>query len=459
MADGDARVYIELRALLDNFIGKDLPKASAALRKEFSGVTAKIGTDTSAKEAAGTDKKTAAVNKHTNALRANKQAELERWRAANPGGVIPGNVIGFGETAMVKGLPQGPISMGPMIVSNIASAIPKALAQSAKAFQLAHPMYLAQGARQLMGMGPLQFPQQTMHMAPPWQLAQGAKNLMGMGPLFPPANAGNSIASLVSGWVNKTMSGPQTGIFKLTAGLAALRVGLGLASYALRLIVWPAEKLAKIFLEASDSARRLYASSLMSGGLPIKFTQYRQSLANVIGVGENDVLQFGSAIRTMSADLKYSNKVIADTNPTLTAMGWEWKILGQDMKALKAEIAYSVAPLIHILFNTMHAGLVDLIFMAKLFANQPMIKAFAWAMSKMGQGAPEAPAPVASARRYPTSAFERAGLVLSAYGAGGDAAKETAKNTAKTNSILAGGITIRNLPGNGYNKIFGASTP
>ena len=299
--------------------------------------------------------------------------------------------------------------------------------------------------------------------------AQGLRQSQAMGQLFPsysgptPPKIGpqqDSIASMVSNFFNKGLTGPQSMLVKLTAGLAAFRVGIGLLSYAINMALIPIRAMMQMFLHAAEDARRLYASALQSGGLPVGFVAKRNALADILGVGAEDVWQYSQAIAMLNEDIKFSTSVIRQTNPTLTAMGWEWKILQQDMKAMWAQIAYDMTPAIHVFFNTMHAGITSLTWVAKQFAYLSQFQLVRLGLKMFGQGASEAPPPTASASRLASSMFEKQGLVLGLTGGGNSPMAQTAKNTAKTASLLERMLDVLGTPPAQMPfKYFGAQVP
>lgn len=101
-------------------------------------------------------------------------------------------------------------------------------------------------------------------------------------------------------------------------------------------------------IQAFDEAAGRYAKQLTSG-LPGGFTTTRSVLAQVIGVSERDVLQYGRAIEFLNDRVKLAAAELNRTTPVLTAVSWNWRILGLDIKAAWAQVAEAFAPLANML--------------------------------------------------------------------------------------------------------------
>jgi|ERR1017187_2371884 hypothetical protein len=448
MAEPDGRIWIDLRLMLDNF-GKDADRAIAGLEAKMRPLNALMGRATGAGSAtsgaAATDKQTASIVKQTSALKANKPAVLEDWRAKLHPPTISG--IGFG-----LGKPGDEFSEGTSTRVNKGTgsqvrADDDVIAEQKRKFrQREYQAAAAASAARNQTLWKRGSP--LTYSGPPPPVMQS-----------PPT----TLASMVTNLFTKTLTKPQAMFAGLTTAIAAIRVSIGLWSYALTLAIKPIKMLGEVALHAAENARRLYASSLQSGGLPIAFTQWRQSLAAVLGVGEQEVLQYGRAIAILNKDLQWSNKIIAQTNPTLTAMGWKWKILQQDMHALTASIGYELAPAMNVFTEVMHALIIDLSLAVRTLGDMkrvmdsvdPVHWLLKWLFPMQ-----KAPAPVASMNRLAPSEMERAGLVLGNMGIQSPAV-QTARNTAKTVSLLEKFLNSVSTQSafNVYKKAFGAAMP
>lgn len=404
----DGTVSIELRLMtekassaMDSFVKQTKAKVPGV----FGGKEGAAGTgaDKEAK-AAGTamDTQTAKVVKLTAALKSQQAAALAAWRAQNPGGVAPGQKITTGPGMLARAsVPGGPIPVGPVTGGGLAT-------------------------------------QPTAGLIP--AIVAAVKNA-GV-----PASVGTKPATTLSSMLSTAANAPLGKVAAAgaaaTAALAGLRVAVGLASYAIRLLMIPVKMLFHAFMEAAEAARKLYARSLQSGGAPLQFNAWRGNLAQVIGVGENEVLQYGKAVGYVNGKLAWANRTMAATNTQLTASAWEWQVLKVNISALNAQIMSGLAPA----FRGATATVNNLVVAMGKFTDVAMkawkyigfmsllnpTSAIPWIAGKVfgSVSGPPAPEPEASARRYQSSPWERMGLVLGA-GMGDNPAKKTASNTTK----------------------------
>jgi len=272
-------------------------------------------------------------------------------------------------------------------------------------------------------------------------------------------------------------------IMPITAGLVSLRVGLGLISYAFRMVSAPLKVFARVIRSATEAASGYYAKALQSGGLPTGFIVKRSILAQVLGVSEDDVIQYGAAVNFVNKELESSINIQSNNIKLLTESSYKWKTVGQDMKAAASNIATiwkgvtdSMADSLHKLlagYGKTSSAASELLMKEKYavqwrkeqgketasglgnffkqmsnfwpgksdkvpnyetkrtqildtFKDPEFLKNWEEFRDKMG-----APDPVASAKRFPTSAWEKMGLVIGT-GAGTNYSRDTAKNTAKT---------------------------
>jgi hypothetical protein len=188
----------------------------------------------------------------------------------------------------------------------------------------------------------------------------------------------------------------------------------------------------QLLSSAVENARNLYAKQLRSGGMAAGFVTQRAQLAEVIGVGEKEVYQYGAAIGYLNDKLAFSTKIFTDTTPTLTALSWEWKVMGQDMKAFWAQAATKLAPALFLLAKT---GSLLTKVMTQL-QDSFMFPGIATIL-KLGGGLlmPKAPGVPISTERMPASAWEKMGLVIG-QGGGTNYARKTAEGTTKSAQYL-----------------------
>jgi hypothetical protein len=179
-------------------------------------------------------------------------------------------------------------------------------------------------------------------------------------------------------------------------------------------------------IQTADAARRTYAKILQSGGMASGFIIQRQQLAEVLGVGENEVMQYGKAIANLNSRLQFSRSVLTETNPTLTEVGWQFKVLNQDMKALWAQLTYEAAPAL----TTFAMSLSGLVRGATMLL--PIMMPVLTLLAKL---MPKAPSVPVSINRLPGSNWEKMGMVIGRVGAQ-DYTKKTSENTAKVVTLL-----------------------
>jgi hypothetical protein len=96
--------------------------------------------------------------------------------------------------------------------------------------------------------------------------------------------------------------------------------------------------------DAANRAAQTYAKILQSGGMASGFVVKREQLARIIGVSEDQVMQYGAAIGYLNSRLEWSTKIFTETNPTLTALSWNMRIVQNDFEAMAAKITNAVAP-------------------------------------------------------------------------------------------------------------------
>jgi hypothetical protein len=266
--------------------------------------------------------------------------------------------------------------------------------------------------------------------------------LMNPGSLWATLFSTRQTFSAMSGTaMGKRMSGGTIGgAAMMTGGLVAAATALGLAFMALK-------KSIEGTLAAYENARKEYGKALMSGGLPLSFTVRRGALADVLGVSEKDVFQFGRQISYLNDKLAWSNSIIAKTTPALAQVGWEFKIVGQNLKATFADIANKAAPAmlefaagLNVLIKALD-GIAQTHWF-KMTMGLVAMSTGAGFISQIGSlfGKPDhrqAPQPLAYMKQLGASPWERMGLVIGGASATNPQV-QTAKNTAATVKLLHG---------------------
>lgn len=205
---------------------------------------------------------------------------------------------------------------------------------------------------------------------------------------------------------------------------------------------------------AINRSASLYAKTLQSGGMPLGFMAQRQGLANVLGVGEQEVWHYGDAVKSLNERLRFSSQINAQANRNLTSAAWSMRILGEDLKALGTYGANQAAPgirktanalsfIIQKIGKTTMDGLLET---SKATANlmsggslYTSGKFTNWLAKKMGMTDGEAdkpaPLPTVSSKRMQSSPWERMGMVIG-HGAGGHPLKATERNTRSAAQTL-----------------------
>ena len=167
------------------------------------------------------------------------------------------------------------------------------------------------------------------------------------GPVFNPGGVLSTMFSSRQAFSALMTQTGQQGLGK--AGLSGIggaalgTVGLVGAATAVGFSLKALSKIVNETIDSYDKARKLYASSLISG-LGTGFIAKRQNLASILGVSEIEVMQFGAAVAYLNPKIEQATKIFEETNPALTQVSWHTKILKLDFEALGAKLANSVAP-------------------------------------------------------------------------------------------------------------------
>jgi hypothetical protein len=144
--------------------------------------------------------------------------------------------------------------------------------------------------------------------------------------------AGSALAGPIGAGLGASYSGASA---KFSIAIAAATAGLKLMREAIMQT-----------LAAYERARQIYAKTVTSGfgtGMTVK----RGMLAEIIGVSENDIFQFGLQIEYLNGKLSTAMRTITETQPALTATAWNFAILKENLKAIWATLAEAVAPAIN----------------------------------------------------------------------------------------------------------------
>lgn len=483
MADG--RIVVEL-VLADMKARKQASAFGDYMRRQMrqQGIVSGPGLPILGGSPAGIDNTTRSVIKLTSATREQMRAAIElwRWRAKmrTEARVVSGSGMSdFEYSATLPGPGAEPWSSTAGGTGRLYEAWKHQVLRrrlggglGRRRFRLDPDWMLRQGADRLMGLGPLDPGTQRYNLMPDWYLSRGASRLMSMGPLSTGSSRRKSLADMLNEFMTKPLTGPQRAMAQVTGALAGLRVGIGLASYAFRMIALPVQMVAKHFSQMAEQARRLYAGALTSGGAPLGFTVRRHLLADVLGVGEREVFQYATQIGYLNRRLTEASRTIAETTRALTTASWAWRTAGWSQRAMRAQFAAEFAP--QVTGAARYVGYVtDTLtkFERKTHFGRRMVGALTaafglggadWLLGMMGTRQGAAPQPYPFAYRYPVSQFERQGLVLG-IGGGANYQAQTAQNTKKTASLLEKiqmwFATHTTLKPEGYMKPVGAAKP
>ena len=242
-----------------------------------------------------------AIQKKTKAL-TEQQKVLEAWRKANAGGIAPGQKITIASQTASKGMTGNPFQAE---VNAWKGSLATAAAELTKAPALMN----------LPGYKGIGMAQRIINMKP--ALPNVAFPALPHEPVTPksPALNGTLIRALVGSIAGSTLAGP------IGAGLGASAMGAS-GPFAIAIVAATAAmKLLRLSvmetLAAYEHARKIYAATVTSGfgtGMTVK----RGMLAEIIGVSENDIFQFGAQIAYLNGQLEFAQKTITDNVTPLT---------------------------------------------------------------------------------------------------------------------------------------------
>jgi len=278
-----------------------------------------------------------------------------------------------------------------------------------------------------------------------------------MMPLFNPTSVwGNLFATrqIFSG-LSQTKTGQGiVGRFGMGTGMGTTAAVAGGAVGILLAVGLSIKALAKVMhesIQAYKDAPKLYAKA-MTSGLGLKFVTKQSMLSDIMGVSEQDVIKYGYAFSYLNPKIEWASAIMAKTNTNLTSVGWSFKIVDNDLKAMFATIANDAAPAM----RQMAQGISEVIKLAtemyEKFGN-PIVtvagigargvstmilgSAITSVLSSVipalriagGKDPGAAPQPLSFMKQLPASSWEKMGLVIG--GGGRNPAQETANNTKR----------------------------
>jgi len=300
MAAPDGKIEVELKLLLEA-AQKQAATFAAKMKKDFDDAAkaspmSKMAADAD-KAAASENKATAAIKERTRATKALSDAQ-QRLRDIASGKLSP---VAPGQR--VSDISMGTSTGTPGFVSSPRIGIPQLPGQA--------------------------FPNLPFggYSGPKSAGAAGA----GMKQYLP------MLAAAVGTGVGGPLGGAIAGVLtKMNPAVAATTAAITALRYAAQKVT-----------EAYDRAASLYARNLSRGGLGQNFVTRQNILAGVIGVSEQDVMQYGNQIAVLNQKLQVAIRTISDAQPTLTATAWNFRVLKENLSALWANVAEALAPAIN----------------------------------------------------------------------------------------------------------------
>jgi hypothetical protein len=236
------------------------------------------------------------------------------------------------------------------------------------------------------------------------------------------------------------------------ASLAASVVPVMIALAAFEVAMKALKAVVDGVVQSFQDAKRYYANATTSG-FGLNMGIQRTSLAQIIGVGENEVWQYASAFNYLNDRLKWSSDILSQNSVDLTKTSYDFGVLQKDLQALYSTLAKQVNPTIDLFINaldelvrTIQKHAVDLVgtvigaLGGAVTAINPTLAVLiqqlgvqAELLDKAGNSArnKDLGEPSAFIKQFPASSWERMGLVIGG-GAGTNYAQQTAQHTKRS---------------------------
>ena len=193
-----------------------------------------------------------------------------------------------------------------------------------------------------------------------------------------------------------------------TAGLIAGATGLGFILKGLEKTVSMVIEDFKNLSIAYKDAAKLYSATLQSG-LGLGMTVKRISIANILGVSEQEINKFSYAIAKIAQETSAATKALAESTLQLTKVEQETKKADLAEKAFAAERARTFSGLKFLSEQGRGEKATENLFFRKKFND---------ILEKFGLLAPKAEQPLPSMKQLPSSTWEKMGLVVGSGGQG-----------------------------------------
>lgn len=227
-------------------------------------------------------------------------------------------------------------------------------------------------------------------------------------------------------------------------------LGAAVAAVALQFVA-----LRRVLSEYNDAAA-LYSKALRSGGLSISYTAGKANLSSVLGVSEEDVLNYAQAVQYIGPKISQATRLQVEYNSTMTATAWEMRAAQQNLKSVWTVLAGEAAPAIRVFASAVNelaassASAVKSPYGKTLLSVLFPTMALGASFGSLGQGAP---ALTANMSRTPASSWERMGLGMG-YGSGNSLLIQNTRRTATgVENLKAVLEKLANLVGAGLEKV------
>ena len=158
-----------------------------------------------------------------------------------------------------------------------------------------------------------------------------------------------AIAPLLAAAIGTGVGGPLGGA--ISGVLTKMNPAVAGVTAAMTALRYAAQQVNAAF----ERAASLYAKTLSSGGLGQNFVTRQSILASVIGVSEQQIMQYGNQIAVLNSQLALAIRTIAQTQPVLTATAWNFNVLKENLAAVWARVAAAVAPALNRLYELISA--------------------------------------------------------------------------------------------------------
>lgn len=303
---------MELQLSLDK-LEAQAKKAAKMLNVKLSAAgTADIAKETTKAADAQTE-----LDKATKKTTSSLEQQLAAWRKLNAGGVAPGQKVIIATANAAKRITGNPLQ--PQAGGNTGAGLATPQAGAPKVIPVTPAPAVAP-----MPAAPAAAPAAT----PPAAAGQWKQILA--------AVVGTGVGGPVGGALAGVLTKVNPVVAATTAAMTALRAAVQQVASAM------------------ENARTIYARSLQSGFSTAQTTQ-RMQLSKAIGVGENEIYQYGSALEFLNSRLAVATAITAKTATILTESAYEWSILKENIAAMWATVAAALAPAINRLMELVSA--------------------------------------------------------------------------------------------------------